>query len=474
MDKVRAFMQVLWVQRFWVLSVVGVLAAAVCWMMAAGKLQAEYAADKTAILGKFGEMDKIKQASFHGNEGVNAKEREEAAKIAENVKGLWHELYENQREKVLFWPESLGREFVEYIDKRKFDQNISPVMRDRYLNYISTRFDALVDIVKAQKLAPGATGGAFGGEGRGFERGGMAQAAMPGQPGYVEDYLVQWLDQDALRTKLTFGRTPSPREVWVRQEDLWVYEILLKVIAATNKERGAKRPDNTAIRVIENLQVGAEAALANAVQPQILMPAGTAADPSMGGMEGGEGGAYAGRGMEGGGEGMYRGEGGMGGVDPAQADAALLADRYVDAEGKPMADLSAGAGVEYRRLPVRMRLQMDQRWIPKVLVECANAALPIEVQRLRINPDKSGAGFDAMAGGGGEGGMYRGGGGMYRGGEGGMSSYATPGAVPADFVTVEIQGLVYIYNPPDASVLAVPGGEEDLAAAPAEEVAVVQ
>jgi hypothetical protein len=63
---------------------------------------------------------------------------------------------------------------------------------------------------------------------------------------------------------------------------------------------------------------------------------------------------------------------------------------------------------------------------------------------------------------------------MYRGGEGGMSSYATPGAVPADFVTVEIQGLVYIYNPPDASVLAVPGGEEDLAAAPAEEVAVVQ
>ena len=175
MDKIRAFMQVLWVQRFWVLSVVGVLAAAVCWMMAAGKLQAEYAADKTAILAKFGEMDKIKKAPFHGNDGVNAKEREEAAKIAENVKGLWQKLYENQREKVLFWPESLGQEFVEYIDKRKFDQNISPVMRDRYLNYISTRFDALVDIVDAQKLAPGATGGAFGGEGgyRGGEGGAM-------------------------------------------------------------------------------------------------------------------------------------------------------------------------------------------------------------------------------------------------------------------------------------------------------------
>jgi hypothetical protein len=470
MDKVRAFMQVLWVQRFWVLSVVGVLAAAVCWMMAAGKLQAEYAADKSAILAKFSEMDAIKNKQFHGNDGVNTKEREEAAKIAENVKGLWQKLYENQREKVLFWPDSLGQEFVEYIDKRKFDQNINPDMRDRYLNYISTRFDALVDIVDAQKMAPGSTGGAFGGEGfRGGEGGAMA--LQPGQPGYVEDFLVQWLDQDALRTKLTFGRTPSPREVWVRQEDLWVYEILLKVIAATNKERGATRPDNTAIRVIENLQVGAEAALANAVQPQILMPAG-AVDPTMG-AEGGMG--MEGRGMEGGmsgGEGMYRGgEGGMGGVDPAAMDAALLANRYVDAEGKPMTDLTTGAGVEYRRLPVRMRLQMDQRWIPKVLVECANAALPIEVQRLRINPDKSGVGFDAAGGGGGGG--YRGGGeGMYRGGEGGMS--ATPGAVPADFVTVEIQGLVYIYNPPDASVLTVPGGEEDLAAAPAGEVAVVQ
>ena len=39
MDKVRAFMQALWVQRFWVLSVVGVIAAVVCWMMAAGTLQ---------------------------------------------------------------------------------------------------------------------------------------------------------------------------------------------------------------------------------------------------------------------------------------------------------------------------------------------------------------------------------------------------------------------------------------------------
>lgn len=460
MDQVRAFLRVLWVQRFWVLSVVGVLAAAVCWMLASGKLQAEYAADKSAILAKFGEMDAIKNKPFHGNDAVNTKEREEAGKIAANVKSLWQKLYENQREQVLFWPEQLGKDFLEYIDKRKFDQAISPEMRDRYLNYISTRFDALVDIVKAQKAPAGAVGGA-GMEGGRFEMAAGAPAPMPGDPNYSQDYLVQWLDQDALRAKLSFGRQPTAREVWVRQEDLWVYEILLRVIANTNKERGATRPDNTAIRVIESLQVGAEAATANAMQPQIVIAVpGAPADGGMG-MEGGgmEGGGLEGRGMGMEGGGMEMGmEGGMG--DGTNVDATILVNRYVDAEGKPLADASAGAGVEFRRLPIRMRLQMDQGYIPQVLVECANAALPIEVQRVRINPEKSGADFAA---GGAIGGGYAGG---YRGGEGGMEmgSYAQPGAVPSDFVTVEIQGLVYVYNAPDPAVLTVPGGEENLAA----------
>lgn len=448
MDKVRAFLKILWVQRFWVLSVVGTLLVAICWMLAAGKLQAEFTADKGAILAKFGEMDSIKNKPFHGNEGVNAKERKEAGKIAVNVKDLWQKLYEKQREDVLYWPEALGKQFLEHIEKKKFDQNISPLMRDRYLNYIETQFDVLVEKVKAQKSAT--DGSSFGGmEGR-FELAGPAAMALPGQPGYQEDYLVQWLDQDALRMKLNFGRRPTARQIWVRQEDLWVYEILLKVIAETNKERGATRPDNTAIRVIESLQVGAEAAAASRQQPQILMKVA-------GGVELGAGVEPMEAEFEGGG-GNFEMESGMS-SDPGAADAALLQRRYVDDEGKPL-DATGGLGIEFRRLPVRMRLQMDQRWIPKVLVECANASLPIEVQRLRINPEQSGAGFDSgMSGGGLEGGRYMGGGGMELGGYA-----ATPGAVSPDFVTVEIQGLVYIYNAPDPTTLTVPGGDEVLAA----------
>jgi hypothetical protein len=169
------------------------------------------------------------------------------------------------------------------------------------------------------------------------------------------------------------------------------------------------------------------------------------------------------------------------GGDAALADAALLQNRYVDQTGKPIADVTAGTGVEYRRLPVQMVLAMDQRWLPRVLVECANAALPIEVSRVRINPEKSGAGFEGvMSAGGPEGGRlssmnfsspYGGGGSL-------------PDGLSRDYAKVEIQGLVYIFNPPDPAVLTVPGLEEPAAepgaepaaepAAPAPEVAALQ
>ena len=70
-------------------------------------------------------------------------------------------------------------------------------------------------------------------------------------------------------------------------------------------------------------------------------------------------------------------------------------------------------GNEFKRLPVRMQLWMDQRWLPQLISECANAPLQVEVQEVRINPadDGSGGGGGGRGGGGygrGEGGGYGG------------------------------------------------------------------
>jgi hypothetical protein len=507
MDKVRKFLGVVWQQRFWVLVALGALLAVACWAVASGNLQKQFAANVSAIKGHHSSMDKLTGAPVHGNPDVNQKELAGAREVRNQVLRLWQGLYDHQREKVLTWPAVLGDEFLAYVAQKRFLQDISdPDLRDVYWTYIKNRFDALVDIVHAKKMAEtdaamgmgmggggeyGRGGGGFEGGGRGAMGGGdLSGLLADGQSPYEQeqDYLVQWLDQAAVRQKLTFPNRPSSLQIWVTQENLWVYETLLQVIANANEARGATRPDNAAIRAILALQLGAEAALASRMGGNIIMPAGAEGaeggfgEPGMGppggmGMEGGRpgmggpGGGYGEGGMEGG-MGMRGGYGEQGG----NADALLLTNRYLDATGQPVAATPESPpeelGVEFRRLPVRMQLLMDERWIPTVLVECANAALPIEITCLRVNAEKSGVGFEGAAGGGrygGEGmGMGRGGGG------GGMTDLGT--SLPAGLATVEFQGVVYIYNPPKNEALAIPGdaAEEGADVAESQPAAVVR
>ena len=292
--------------------------------------------------------------------------------------------------------------------------------------------------------------GGYGGQDAYGETGG--QSARNGEE--EEDYIVLWPVQTVVQQELRWASTPSTLKTWVTQENLWVYETLLKVIAETNDARGATRPDNAAIRVITALDVGSKAS-ANPMPAKIHSPRVAGA-----GGEGGMGGGYSVDGM-GGGEGMGRGEGGgygdmmeggmgggyggegMGGGEGG-GDEQLLAARYLDAEGSPVdGDVETLAEEPYRRLPVRMILMMEQRWIPQLLVFCANQALPIEVQGLRVNPGKAAVGFGA----------------------GGSTSSAPSirgidSQVVVGLATVYIRGVVSIYNPPSQDQLTVPGAEE--------------
>jgi hypothetical protein len=451
MDKVRAIAKVIWEQRFWVLSVLGLLVAVVCWKMAAGQLDATFASRKSAIDGMFTAVNGLKVKPIHPNPVVIAEDEKQTAKQTEYVQAVWKDLYNKQKDSVLKWPKELGPQFLEYIEKLKFKDPINSTMRSIYQNYIGKRFDGLLEIVKAQKMAEGSSAGGYGGGeygGRGGRGGGeMAYSAgATADPTQNQDYLVQWPEQDKLRQKLAFTTTtPSALQIWVTQEDLWVFETLLNVIAATNKERGATRPDNTAIRTIMALEVGADAALGTTGSGQIYMPSGA---PTEGGMGGGYGGEYGGRGGEMGGEGAgggyggemggrsgYGGEMGGAGGDPAALDAALMASRYLGDDGLPLAD--GAFGTEFRQLPIRMELVIDQRWIPRLLIECANSPLPIEVKQIRINPEKSlsGASNQGMGG--------------------GMMS---PSGTPTDpiFVNLILKGSVFIYNEPTSDPAAAP------------------
>jgi hypothetical protein len=485
MDKLRAFFKVVWQQRFWVLSVVVVIIAAVCWQMASSALDAEFVANKNTIDGKFKEMSDISSKSVHGNDTVNAKEREQAVIIRDEVLKLWQTMYDRQKEGVLTWPPVLGDDFLESVEGKRFKDPIDRNMRQRYREYARERFPRLVEIVQAKKMAETDAFGAMGDGGRGgFDGGrggrGGGDFSMPmnmtledDQPQFdpvtgeeiePEKYIVQWADQAAVKADLSFAQLPTSVQVWVTQENLWVIETLLHAINETNVARDATRPDNASIRWIMALNVGADAALAAKEKGQVIMPPGAGSADAAAGAVGADG-----------------GRGGFGtdatgaGLDP---DAALLAGRYIGADGAIIADASTDPGGECRRLPVRMQLFMQQEAIPELLKQCANSALPVEVQRVRINPMLSGAGFDAnftvaspeaMATDGGRGGGFDGGrgGGGFDGGRGGSMATAPTGPQSNGLATVDITGIVYIYNPPDPATLSVPGGDSAEVAATA-------
>jgi len=111
---------------------------------------------------------------------------------------------------------------------------------------------------------------------------------------------------------------------------------------------------------------------------------------------------------------------------------------------------------------------MNQRWLPRLIAECANEPLQVEVQEVRVNPRE---GIASAAGGAG-GGNYR----MGEGGPGGASVFADeppvqPFPTQTDMVDVIIQGTIYIFNKPNPAVLQAPG-EQPAAAEPTKTAAV--
>ena len=109
-------------------------------------------------------------------------------------------------------------------------------------------------------------------------------------------------------------------------------------------------------------------------------------------------------------------------------------------------------------MPVCMKLLMDQRKITKLLTECANSPLPVEVRQLRINPS-GGGGSGAPAS---SGSSY-----------GGKDAAGAVGGERSTYdVPVEICGIIYMYNPPDSAKLGIETAEgapaDGAAAAPVE------
>ncbi|MCC7476437.1 MAG: hypothetical protein IT425_13675 [Pirellulales bacterium] len=525
MDQIRVALAWLKQHHFWVLSGLVALIPIGCWWMATQKTSAAYQANQKTITDEFNNVQGVRNASFHPNEPINTRQAEENKKQLANVAEIWRSVYDRQREQALKWPTALSQDFRNTIEKLQFNDEIPTPLRNNYQNYIEQHFPELPKKIGARPLDINATTGAGGelgrpGYGAGLEGGlpGAMPGAMPGgvpgaMPGMVpdDDYICEWLDQQYIRDELNFPQRPSSLRIWVTQEDLWVYHALLDVIAKTNSAAGATRMSNAAVKVVYSLEVGQRAAQYSrqpgrlliappvaAAAPGVEGEAGAAgpggmpgAPPGMGGPPGmsGPGGM---RGMEGG----FGPGGGQTAMTPAQEQTALLSWRYLDDKGLPIAVGSAGGeasgegpmgpgpvpadpaalaapappldlslfGKGYKRLPVRMVMQVDVRWLQHFIAICGSQPLRVEVQEVRINPPGL-AGMEAGGGGGpGFGGFggERGFGGPGMGGAGGQASPFPDRTGIQQFnlqphvKNVVIQGTIYLYNKPNLNSLEQP------------------
>ena len=473
MDKLKPIIDAVKKYHFWVICGAALLTVLVCWWLATNGLAGDFKAKASKINSAFTSVSGIQ--ADHPNEAKIKEIKDKQGALKQSVYSAWEYLYRQQKEKNPFPTAVLGEDFQKQFENLRLPQEeLARRYRERYQNYIKDYFPKLLEQIEVRhpvepkpgEAAAPAVGGPRPDNLMGPAGGGMP---MPGAANAEQEWtgVIDWNPTDYARLVSGFEwqQTPSTMAVVLAQEDLWVYEALLRVIKNTNE--GATNQSNASVKRIDALEIGRDAVAAwknseNALGLQTQGAGTGAAQGGMGpGMDGGLPGP-AGAGMPGDlGPGM--GHNASGGQTEEQLLQQLFQYRYIDDKGTPLAaqpqyPYVTNPYAEFKMMPIRMMLVIDQRKIPKLLAECANSNMPIEVRRVRILKEQgpanaSGAGTMGPGPAMGAMGMPPG---MMPGG-----AMPTPAAgsgnAPQETgrfdVPIEIHATIYIYNPPDREKL---------------------
>ena len=518
---------------FWACTPIGVIVAVAAGWMAISSTANELNTQKQQLENQKKAISTLRSgAAAHPNQGtidaISAKREE----LVTNVHAAWVTLEQDQQSQNR-WT-GLADRAIQEVEGKNFLDTLSSTTLQSYLLFARNVINGLPDNRRAQenrgllenpndirrvqprRLQDGqwvsieqtmlteSRGGGGGGSrfARGGGGGGASQSTSASlMPGDQLRGKVVWNSPDLDFTMKDWGQQPQSFEVWLTQEDLWVYQALLWVIAESNKgadvvENGIPiaasgagsgmgsgagsaggRPldlSRSVVKEIIELAIGRRAAVE--LEKQSSRRIGTSA-LGMGSMGGGMGGMDGGMGSMGGGMGgmgsMGGGMGGMGGgMGGGMMSGAEMAEmakreammgRYVDAAGAPLTEPDFTG--QFRRMPVYLNLRVDQRYISDVLVNCANCPMPIDVLWVTVNPGNtqpfdysSAAGTSAMGGSmmgssgrgtGGSSGPMRSSGGGSRGASGSTGN--------VDFghheVIVEIFGCINIFAPPSKDLI---------------------
>jgi hypothetical protein len=477
MEKVHQILGVLKKHHFWIFSVVVSAAILGCWYTARASLTKKYEAEKSAIEQQFSALQTIRSNELHPNPDFKTGVDVERQKLKQTTDAEWQRLYDRQKG-VFIWPEALPA-FKEWEDKGR-KEPMTLLMRQQYQGFIDREFPKLEQLVdvRREKYPQGTTGSTIPNPAMRSQipmTGGIAGPEMIG--------IVEWDQNDFMRLQSNLKTwnttTPTQREVELCHESLAIYRSLLEAIRKVNS--AATDNENAIVKRIIALDIGKDASVPGTYDvSNVIMPSELVAAT---GTEGG--GAYPTVDIN-----ARQTEGPLTG-EQINKEQMLLDDRYLDGAGAPVkadAALNSPPFAEFKLMKVRLLLVVNQKGIPTLLAELANAKLGVEVHQVRVNPQNStvvqsvrglltatgggassGSPYGGRREGGGAGGAVRApvaprGGGAYgpsRGGAygpsggggrregGGAYAGASSGTTtesPND-ATIEIKGIIYIYNP---------------------------
>jgi uncharacterized membrane-anchored protein YhcB (DUF1043 family) len=425
---------------FWVCVPLGLIIAMLLGMLAIADVGRSLEERKKQLDSQKAAMETLRSgATKHPNQATIDEINEKREDLGQKVLTAWETLVERQQDRNRW--EGLADRAVQDIKRKNFLDPLEPATLNSYLNFARDDIKKLLDKANINRvqlyrrsqdgreelldpksnepLLSEGTGGMRGNTGRGMrgDMGGSSRGrGTPDAPGtsgtVVMKGKVVWENPQLDITMKNWNDQPQSFEVWLTQEDLWVYQALLWVVAESNKDSreaskistgrtqgagggagspasgaGAVRPldlSDSVVKEIVELSIGRTAATELATQSSRRINSGSGGGGM--GSEMGFGGSGGFGGSSGFGDSSSGGFGGMGGGMTAEALKSMaLAGRYVDDAGSPL--MEANFTGQFRRMPIYLRFVVDQRRIADVLANCANCPMPIDVLWVTINPE---------------------------------------------------------------------------------------
>jgi hypothetical protein len=510
MDKVKEVLANVQKYHFWILCALVVIVGFISWYLATSSLDRQTADNANKIKTRDSEIQTVNNTPEHPNANFLTGMDNLITPFSAHIARAWDKRYEQQKS-LLIWPASMTKleGFLEQVNHLRPietvpfptppEKEIDNKYLDTYRHFITGELPRLAEIIGAKwyvqagessSSGPGTTS-IFQRPPSGLEGPG---GGLPGKE--VDNSIVIWNEanqKQILENHFPFastnGKKPTTLEVLYAQEDLWVFEAIMRIIKKTNGNADANY--NAHIKEISSIQIGPTArGRMGKIMPVQLRQTASATGP--------------------GGTAMPPTSSPPASTPPTQATEAERADpafeRYVDVDYNPLpvatlrnaatsTDPKIAIYAVAKRIPVRMRLFMDQRYLSDLLAHCGNFNLPIEVRQVRINCPEGLQSDDAQLGGGAMLALPPGG----ESGRGSMmlgppSSTASSGGkrkrpsatgglgdeakVDPNEIEVEVYGIVYIFNPVNETQLGVqlrraPEANNDKSGAPVSPTAAV-